>query len=216
MVLCPLPRWSWCSCSTSTCLTLPRHLVHLLPRLRSEESSRLVGIFRDETLIHSGRILEASAPSPRGPLSITRPPAVQLTSRLSVIPSPLAQRAFPAQLKWRMSEEFKELSSGCFPLRALLGCETHQTTMKLQLLLRPLFFWVFPCSWVEPQCVSESTSCSLLSHQMWWSVNLFFCFFISGRATMQEKKKKANVSDFLLTTNWKQYVIFNLHSIVNY
>lgn len=102
-------------CSTSTCLTLPRHLSHLLPCLRSEESSRLVGILRDETLIHSGRMLEASAPSPRGPLGVTRPPAVLLTSRLSVIPSPLAQRAFPAPLKRRMSEEFKELSSGCFP-----------------------------------------------------------------------------------------------------
>ncbi|KAK5905466.1 hypothetical protein CgunFtcFv8_001428 [Champsocephalus gunnari] len=47
--------------------------------------------FRDETLILCGRMLRGLSSGPLRCGLVSRPPAVKLTSRLSAIPSPLAQ-----------------------------------------------------------------------------------------------------------------------------
>lgn len=68
--------------------------------------------FHDETLIHSGRALCAS---PRGPVSITRPPAELPTSRLSVIPSPLGEERFQLDSNGECQRSLKSWAQAVSP-----------------------------------------------------------------------------------------------------
>lgn len=120
-----------------------KHLHHLLFCLRSDQSLRIAPISVKKKNTNS-QWQGATSCMPWQSGHITQLPEVELTSRLSLIPSPLG--VSNSNLMENVSVLWIELR--LFPLSAPLDCEIQQTFRRLT------SSFCFSCNWVAPETLN--------------------------------------------------------------